>query len=198
MTNNVFINSNINNNNTTKNLMMPISERNSISIAKKHNSIGFNTFQKKLSKIPSYKILDSNKKTTNNLLNSNTISGNNTNLGLMSNSNVNSNKNLENKEKDTLNNTNATHPEQNTGRISLVSGGNDISINQLSLLENKNCLSTNVYNTLNTFSHQNSLNNISSTSDSSHIKVTVRFRPMNNVENVRSFFTLIIYFKTKF
>ena len=67
--------------------------------------------------------------------------------------------------------------------------------NQVSLLEHKNTtsISSNIYANLNPFSHHNSINNISTSSDSSHIKVTVRFRPMNNVENVS---ILFLFFKT--
>jgi len=114
---------------------------------------------------------------------------------------MNSTKNLDfnNKEKEnfsTLNNVNNIE-NNHTQRISLLSNaGHDITINHVSLLEHKNTMSSNVFHTMNAFSHQNSINNISTSSDSNHIKVIVRFRPMNNVENViNSYFKFFSNFK---
>jgi hypothetical protein len=194
---------------SAKNQSIPISDKNSISKTKKPNSIGFSNFQKrKLISNSSYKNLDFGKRTSilmnpanNKNFNSDAITylkaNNNSKLGYAADNTTNElnskeNSNLNNKEKENysvniLNNTNATKPDPHIQRFSVVSGGNDLSINQPSLLEIKKILSPNGHNIVNAFSHQNSINNISTSTDSSHIKVTVRFRPMNNVENVRYF-----------
>ena len=197
------------NNTRAKNQLIPISYKNSISKTKNPNSIGFSNLQtRKINSNSSYKNLDFGR-TTSNLMNpannknfnSDAITylkaNNNSKLGNAADNTTNElnskeNSNLNNKEKEKysvniLNNTNATKPDPHIQRFSVVSGGNDLSINQLSLLESKNILSPNGHNIVNAFSHQNSINNISTSTDSSHIKVTVRFRPMNNVENVSIF-----------
>lgn len=211
LNNHLLINS-VNTNTSTKNNLIPTTDKNNISKTKKHNSIAFGSFQKKLNSNSSYKNLDYRRKTFNfknaagdniNLnpssdttayFNANNVN-NNSKLAkkdinnTINELNTNENSNMNNKEKEKevfnlLNNTNATNPDQHIQRISVASGGNDLNINQVSLLESRNILSPNNGSTVNNYSHQNSINNISTSSDSNHIKVTVRFRPMNNVENV--------------
>lgn len=203
----------MNDNTSIKNRLIPISEKHSISKAKKHNSIGFASFQSKLNANSSYKTLDYGRRTSNSinpLSNTNNTTNNDATNNLNANNdannsklgntpinknyelNINENLNMNNNDKskdvvNSFNNANATNPDLLIQRHSVVSGRNDISVNQVSVLENKNVLSPNAYKNVNNFSQQNSINNISTSSDSNHIKVTVRFRPMNNVENVKNY-----------
>ncbi len=211
-----------NNNSTVKNLIGQKSDRNSISAVKKNNTLGLNSFQKKLTTDSSVKNLEYSKKASN-LLNSITSKKGNplypANISPVPySSNINSSNNLEAnlKEKEnfiSINNENTNFQENPLQRNSLNSAECDMNPHQVSLLEQKNTTNNTTNNeaNINAFSNQNSIYNISSQSDSS-IKVIVRFRPMNKVENVSYFihikniileFTLIkfiikLYYKIKF
>jgi len=201
----------VNNNNLPKSQLPPTFDRNSINIAKKHNSIAYSNFQNKLITNSSYKNLDYKKNNNNNLSTtvnalSNTYLNTNPNMNNLSlgnigintqiNGTINLNPNLKEKEKEIEKNKeilnssnrqkeNELYTDHQTQRLSLLSASYEMNINnQNSLLENKNTLTCNVPNPLNPFSHQNSINNFSLSSDSTQIKVIVRFRPLNNVENV--------------
>lgn len=211
----------------TNQLHRNLTERSNLSIAKKHNSIGFPAPMKKLGNNNSIKKFELNKRTSN-ISNSNSPMNNLNYMNSLANSSVtkersdnNANNNINNiiqtftqsnsnkpsikedeKDRDAANACSILNTDAQNGRVSLLSGNVDNSINQHSVLDSKylafltppnantiaNANITQQQNSLN-IAHTNSINNFSGASDSSQIKVVVRFRPMNNVENVK-----LIYF----
>lgn len=131
------------------------------------------------------------------------LNNNNLNIGKfggLSNSNTNSTSNLHLnikeqdeshlKEKEIINplkNTNDNNKDTNLQKISLLNEANLINADREFHLDNKSLISPNNFINVLPNSNHNSVNNISTNSDSNHIKVVVRFRPMNTVENVSYF-----------
>lgn len=156
-----------NNNNlkitTEKNDIINSTERNTLSYSKKDNSIGFSDIKKRKTYISSHKNNIGLKKQLNNL-------------------DVNK---FELNSQDSKINKIPPSADNNVGLVSLTKGNIDNSFNQVNLGENKNLTNNHLLNSLPHINTQNSINYLSSNpSDSNQIKVVVRFRPMNDAENV--------------